>query len=661
MYINKLLYTIIILAMMCSCIKEQKGEVHSYGYEVLDGSINFRIHAPSSQNVFLIIFDDHASSTGKEFLMERLKNGDWYYHLEDAGYGTIYGYRLTGPDNEPNVIVADPYSKAAITQNSWRHIAKSLVVNEDFDWGDDIWMDTKINDLIIYEAHVRDMTIHPSSKSENRGSYLGFVDSIQVGGISHLKSLGVNAVQLLPVWDFANFEIPYRDSAGGFFNDWNPYERNHWGYMPTFFMAPESYYSSSWTDSLNAWNGVQGKAVNEMKTMVKELHKNDISVILDVVVNHVSNYDFHPLKYIDKKMYFHLDENGDFKSQCCGNLLNTDHPKVRQYIIDALKYWMTSYHIDGFRFDQCMLLSAETALLIKNELRSLNPNVIIYGEAWGREEEFSELGWGSFNAHFRDVLKGQLHDRSIKGFLQGDYRPNENIQDIKSLILGSTIGKNSRYINSNHSLNYLEAHDDHTFNDYLKLSSQKSKEYSVIINEEEHLALNENELKMHKLGALLLMTSQGIPFMHQGQEWGNTKVIAKSESPDGNIGKIDRNSYNKDNETNWMDWNEVKINGKLIDYYKDLITIRKTYSEFRNTNIDNIKFQNVSERALSFLLENKICVIINGQVSKDKIFNLPAGRWRLILDHSGHHKLNTRLVKERFKVGNLSGAILIKI
>ena len=366
--IIKFFYTFSLIIMIGSCMQPLKKLGLSYGAFLRPDGIQFRVYAPNSTSVKLVIFNNPADSEGNEFQMNQSDSGDWSYFLQDAEHGTLYGYRLFGPLNDSNIIVADPYSKAAVTQNNWRHVAKSLVVDDSFDWEGDTWKKTHPKDLIIYEAHVRDMTIHESSNTIEKGSYLGFIEKNQKGGIQHLKTMGINAVQFLPLWDFANFEIPYKEPAAGMFNDWNPYERNHWGYMPTFFMAPESYYATDGTDKPNAWNGIEGRAVPEMKEMVKSLHKEGIAVILDIVVNHISNYDWHPLKYIDKSVYFKLDHDGNYLSQCCGNLLNTDHDKVRQYIIESLKHWMTEYHIDGFRFDQAHLLSAETATLIRNDL-----------------------------------------------------------------------------------------------------------------------------------------------------------------------------------------------------------------------------------------------------------------------------------------------------
>ena len=647
--------------MLLACQKKENINILSYGYFLSDKGIEFKIYAPSSEKVFLVIFDNHSSENGKEYKMEKKEEGDWYFYLKDKGIGTIYGYRLIGPNNDKNIIVADPYSKAAITQNNWRHTAKSLVINNDFDWQGDRWMNTKMNDLIIYEAHTRDMTIHSSSATTQKGTYIGFIENNQNGGIEHLKKLGVNALQLLPIWDFANFEIPYNQQADDFYNDWNPYERNHWGYMPTFFMAPESYYSSSWTDVPEAWNGFDGKAIKEMKSMVRELHRNGISVILDVVVNHVSNYDWHPLKYIDRETYFLLNEDGSYQSQCCGNLLDTDHPKVREYILESLKYWMIDYHVDGFRFDQCNLLSKETSKLIVSELKQINPNVIIYGEAWdNRESEFSKIGWGSFNARFRDVLRGELHDTDTKGFLFGSYRPNEDINDLKCILTGSTSWKYPIYNISSHSINFLEVHDNYSFNDYIRFSLNLNKKDDLIINHIDHIELNEVQSKINKLGALILLTSKGVPLIHQGQEWGHSQIIAETDYPDPNIGKMDRNPYNKDNETNWVNWHELDVNNELLEYYKDLITIRRSFSELRDTNNQKIDFISYSNRTLGYFIDDKIAILINGNIKSDFQFELPDGNWKLILDENDFDLNGLKNIQNLIMVEERSGTILIK-
>lgn len=651
----KTFYTISLIIMINSCMQPVTKLGLSYGAFLRPGGIEFKIYAPSSDIVKLVIFEKVDDESGFEYPMEKLKNGDWTYFLKNAPLGTMYGYRLTGPWNDENVIVADPYSKATVTQNNWRHVAKSLVIDAAFDWEGDTWTNIHPRDLIIYEAHVRDMTVHKSSNATAKGSYLGFIEKDQNGGIEHLKSLGVNAVQFLPLWDFANFEIPYRQDADGMYNDWNPYERNHWGYMPTFFMAPESYYATDGTNEPLAWNGTDGRAISEMKSMVKSLHQEGMAVILDVVVNHISNYDWHPLKYIDKTVYFKLDEQGDFLSQCCGNLLASDHQPVRDYIIESLKYWMMDYHIDGFRFDQAHLLSVETARFIIDELTKINPNVIIYGEAWDeKEKEFSEMGWGSFNARFRDVLRGDLHNYNEKGFLFGKFRNSETLENLQSLILGTP----NIYQSPAHAVNFLEVHDDYCFNDYLRLSSGKNSKADIIDDHMQHIELDDDLLRKNKLGALILLTSQGIPIIHQGQDWAHSQIIAETDAHDPNVGKMDRNPYNKDNETNWVNWLEKEQNKGLADYYSGLIDLRRTHTEFRHATKKDFKFQGLADHALGYVIRDRIAVYINGENSTAVETDLPEGKWQLIVDNEKVNLNGIRQVSGKISIPPTSGMVL---
>jgi len=622
-----------IIFFFSSCRDSTINNTLTYGAFVKKHGIEFRLFAPSSDQVDLIIFKNVEDSIGFAYEMKNVGKGDWKIFVENLGVGTMYGYRLKGPHNDNRVIIADPYSKAAITQNTWRHIAKTLVIDRAFDWEGDTWQNVNLTDLVIYEAHLRDMTRHPSSGVKSLGTYKGFVEDNQKGGLAHLKNLGINAVQFLPLWDYANVEIPYKKEVVGMFNDWNPYERNHWGYMPTFFMAPESYYASDGSREDRQWNGKDGRAVNELKTLVKELHKNNISVILDVVINHVSNYDWHPLKFIDKEVYFKLDKNGDYISQCCGNLLDTENKYVRQYIIESLKYWMIEYHIDGFRFDQAHLLSIETAKLISDELKNVNPGVIIYGEAWdNRSREFSEINWGSFNAHFRDVLRGDLHNYNEKGLLFSSYRPNENKKDLKLIISGTPFNEGGMYKSPSHSINFLEVHDDYCFSDFLRLSSGENNKNDIILDKLNHISLSPKLMKMNKLGAFILFTSQGVPLIHQGQEWGHSQIIAQSNVVDVNVSKMDSNPYNKDNETNWVNWDELNQNEDLVSFYKRLIKIRKQNTFFRKINYEEVEFFDLNNRfALGYSFDKKMIAFINGDNKNNIEASLPDGIWDLLI------------------------------
>ncbi|MDZ7342429.1 MAG: alpha-amylase family glycosyl hydrolase, partial [candidate division KSB1 bacterium] len=305
------------------------------GATMAAGNTIFRLFAPNATGVTLVTFATHDSPTGKEFPMQKDPDGVWEYSLPGEQYGLYYGYRIHGRNDrasmfDPKVIVADPYARAVVTRNDYQHAARSLIVSDAYDWEGDTWMNTPIQDLIIYEMHVRDMTIHPSAGVEHAGTYLGLCETGRIGGLDYLLDLGINAVELLPCQEFANIEPPYNDSSAAKINSWNPYARNHWGYMTSYFFAPESYYATDGNLAPGGYCGIQGRQVTEFKDMVKALHRKGIAVIMDVVYNHVSDYDLNPFKYIDKKYYFRLDSVGRFLSYSgCGNDFMTERPMVR--------------------------------------------------------------------------------------------------------------------------------------------------------------------------------------------------------------------------------------------------------------------------------------------------------------------------------------------
>jgi len=632
----------------------------SYGAFVTKNAIIFKIHAPRSTTVHLVIFNLPEDETGVEYEMTKEDNGDFTFELNDAGVGTIYGFRLEGPLNDPDLIIADPYSKAAITQNSMCHVAKSLVIDDTYDWGDDTWIQIDPRDLVIYEMHVRDMTTHPTSTANQKGTYAGLAEAGQNGGIEHIKAMGVNAVQILPIQDFANFEEPFKNNKTPLSNDSNTYERNHWGYMTTFFFAPESYYASDGTDTPGNWNGKDGRAVNEIKDMVKAFHEAGIAVIMDVVYNHVSNYDWQPLKYIDREMYFRLEKDGDYITHSgCGNDTRSEHPKMRQLILESIKYWMTEYHIDGFRFDLGNLIDAETRQLIIDELKSINPHVILLAEPWGNgydPDGFSDMGWATFNDQFRDGLKGGISDVAEKGFLFGQYCDQNFLQ---CLVMGSLREYNGQYIKSAHSVNYLECHDDYTFGDRLRITGGFVDKDEKITNTEKNALVQDKLLAMNKLGALFLFTSQGITFIHEGQEWARSKVVSETTVPDEHVGKIDHNSYEKDNETNWLNWNEREMNRELVDYYKGLIELRKQYSEFRHSKPEDFEFMDVGEKvAVAYILKDRFVVILNGENEDTLELDKPAGQWNILADEKLVNLENQQLVSNKIIVPPSSGIVL---
>ncbi len=642
-----------------------KSSILSYGAFVEGNQTTFKIHAPRSTEVYLVIFKKPEDELGKEYPMVKNDFGDWTITRSDVDFGALYGYRLSGPVNDPNIIIADPYSKATVTNNSHQHIAKSLIINEDYDWNGDQWVSIAPEDLIIYEMHIRDMTAHHSSEAYQKGTYLGLTDETQRGGIPHLIEMGINAVQIMPLQDFANVEVPFQDKNQSINNDWNPYAINHWGYMTSFFFAPESYYATDGTNKPLSWNGTDGRAVHELKDMVKAFHNKNITVIMDVVYNHVSQYDYNPLKYIDRDLYFRFDEKGNWSAKSgCGNDCKTESPVMRNLILESLKYWMTKYHVDGFRFDLGQLIDANTRDLIISELRTINPNVIILAEPWGGGYDpvgFSDQGWASFNDQFRDGLKGSVFDIKDKGFLFGKLRKGDDQKFLRRLATGSLREYGGQYISSDHSVNYLESHDDLTFGDRLRITGGFNEKHEIINDPISHAKVDGDLLAMNKLGALYLFTSQGIVFMHQGQEWARSKVIANTDAPDEFEGQIDHNSYEKDNETNWLNWNEKGLNSDLVDYYKGLIQLRKKYPSLRKSNPEDFKFFDFGKQiAVGYIVKEKMAIIMNGSKTDNVSTTLPIGNWRMIVDGDSVQLDSHKIMSGEINIAPISGMVLVR-
>jgi len=378
----------------------------------------FRLFAPNPVKVELVVFKNVEDTTGEVYLMLKDSQGVWESEIHEDLSGKFYSFLVYHDEHieenkKPNYSV-DPYAKAVATYTDYFNPRKAIVYNENYDWENDEWIKRDWRDLIIYETHVRDLTAHPSANSNYPGTYQGLIEKGNIGGIDYIKSLGVNAIELLPVQEFGYIEIPYNDSLNGRFNTWNPYERNHWGYMTSNYFAPAAYYAENiGTLKRGIWIGKSGDQVNKLKDLVKAFHKENIAVIMDVVYNHLSEYEIANLKEIDKEYYFRLDDNGNFIAQSyCGNDVKTERPMVRKLIIDSILYWMKEYHIDGFRFDLGKLIDWQTIEAIIYEARKINPNVVFVCEPWG-DSGIGEVGMIKSEME----LKEKIHTMVWVGFL----------------------------------------------------------------------------------------------------------------------------------------------------------------------------------------------------------------------------------------------------
>lgn len=630
------------------------------GSFVEEGKTYFRLFTPNAEKVSLLIFEKVDEENGKEYEMTRDESAVWEASIEGELYGKFYGFIVKHKDKDA-VLCLDPYAKAVASYNTYFTPRKSIIVKEDsYDWQNDNWIQRDWRDIIVYEMHVRDMTEHNSSGAKHRGTYQGLIEKGKTGGIDYLKNLGVNTIELLPSQEFANIEIPFKDSLRSKFNTWNPYERNHWGYMTAAFFAPESYYSENVREiEKNKWSGADAKAVTDFKDMVKAFHKENIAVIMDVVYNHLSEYEFGNLKEIDREYYFRLNPDGSYCAVSgCGNDLRTEAPMLRRLIVESVLYWMKEYHVDGFRFDLGKLLDWQTIETIIYEAKKINPDVVFVCEPWGGgydPQGFSLRGWGAWNDQIRNGIKGE-NPVNGHGWIFGTWYGNNSPQRIKSYVNGTLIKDSlGLFQKPDHSVNYLEAHDGYTFGDFIRIGLGDLKPDEVIKDVDVNAKLTPAQLKLNKLGALFLFTSRGITMIHSGQEFARSKVIPLTNQNDPHRGMIDHNTYDKDNEVNYINYNHAKQNQDLLDYYKGLIELRKSYKSFRRAEYDDVKFISVkdNEFALGYELnyeDENFVLLFNAHPLNEVVCELPKGKWEVLVNHD---KAGTK------SIGTVSGIITI--
>lgn len=635
----------------------------------------FSLFAPEAQDVLLFIFQELESDESQQFLLNQTKKDFWDITIENNLEGLFYSYKIVPKNFDGQIsdlpMLLDPYAKCVCTFTTYKNPRMAKILNKPYKWKNNDFVPPEAEDLIIYETHLRDLTIHPSSNTSSKGTYKGFIDPKSIGGLNYIKSLGVNAVEFLPLMEYGYLELPFNKKCGSITNTWNRYERNHWGYMTANFFSPAAYYTIS-NNSIpkNKWIGNSGKQVNDFKSVVDELHQNNIAVIMDVVYNHLSEYETGNLKEIARNYYLRTDEKGYLLSDSyCGNDLKTENYYVRKLVLDSLKFWMTEYKIDGFRFDLGNIIDDGTLQLIVKETRALNPNVILIAEPWGggyAPTKFSDFGYASWNDRYRNGVKGENPEYGL-GWLFGKWYSNNNKHSIENFIKGTTIdGHNGLFNEHYHSVNYLESHDGYTLGDFIRIAIDDTLPNEQISDIDEHIKVTPSQLKFNKLAAMFLFVSKGITMIHSGQEFARSKVIFRdSKINDPNQGKLDHNSYEKDNPTNWINFEHSKANKELVNYYKGLINFRKKYSLIRSAEHHSYTFYDIMYTNLAFAFkvednEDEIFVALNADTTLTAHFDLPNGDWNIIADPIRAGIKNIGSVSKTLSVPPTSGFILVK-
>lgn len=639
-----------------------------FGCSVYEDSSIFKLFAPRALKVQLEITSQPFAEPDTIIFLQADGQMVWKTTVPFNMTGKYYGYRVYGPQGtdeqfDPSILLPDPYSPAIVSRNEFHHRSMTYMVDETFNWENDTPLKYDYRDLIICEAHIRDITADLSSGLPDslRGTYMGLCAGGYNGGLDYFTKMGYNAVELLPSQEYGNIEIPYQVDVEGVTNAWNPYAYNHWGYMTSNFFAPESYYAVGGDMTPGGISGSGGRAVHEFKQMVKEFHRNGIAVIMDVVYNHVSQYDYNPLKYIDKKYYFQLDNNGNYLGYSgCGNDFNTSRPMARKLIIDSLKKWVSDYHVDGFRFDIAAMIDWETIDAIREELTAVNPHIILIAEPWGGggywPEKFSEHNYAAWNDMFRNGVKGP-NPENEKGLLFGNKWKNTYFEQ---MMLGCPVSMGGLFQNASHSVNYLESHDDYTLGDFIRIASGAVKPDAVITDILANNRLDVWQIDYNALAAMTLLVTQGPIMIAEGQEYGRSKVIAPASAPDKNIGRIDHNSYEKDNKTNWIDYDLREDNRVLVDFYRTLINFRKKYDALRYAPAEDYRFF-AGDVDLSYGFElkdkrGKIIALFNYNQVEPAKFEIPKGEYHEMI------WTNEGIIVEKGKavLPPVSGILLVK-
>ena len=580
--------------------------------------------------------------------MTRASNGVWSVTINEDLAGKYYLYQVTLPalaDGKPAIeLVDDPYARGC-SANAGRTLIYDAAKTNPDGWEQDRFVSLSNNvDAVLYEVHVRDFSISTNSGTspERRGKFLGMVEPGTRNpagartGIDHLKELGVTHVHLLPVFEYAGGDE--RQKA-------DEYTWYDWGYDPVLYNTPEGSYASNPDGTARQ---------REFKRMVQAFHRQHIGVIVDVVFNHTAATGSGPASIFDKVYpgyYYRKDASGQYANATgCGNEFASERPMARKFIVDSIKYWLNEYHVDGFRFDLMGILDRETMLEVYREAKRINPNVIIYGEGWDMERvlpakmmmtqaNVQDTGIAAFNDGLRDNIKGDCGSKSAQGFVQGAGPQYGGLERFKLNIMGQSTGrdpaKNIAVASPNESINYASVHDDPCLWDKLQLSAPDVPE---------NLRIN-----MDKLAAGIVLTSQGVPFIHAGDEFLRSKNLVS-------------NSYNdNDPRVNPINWNLKTQHPEVFDFYRGLIALRKAHPAFRMTDKAAVAAAldfatNMPENLVAYVIRDhangdswkNILVIYNGSAQSREV--AVKGDWSIVANdrQAGVEQLQT--VKDKIQV-----------
>ena len=559
------------------------GLYESNGATAIPGGVNFTIHSHGATGIELLLFHEGEKEPFAELPFP------WHYRIGDV-YSMIvfklniedfeYAYRVHGPyDPKKGLIydagkyVLDPYAKAVTGQREWgvkqgrEKAYKARVVRDDFDWGSMVPPLIPMEDLIIYELHVRGFTRHESSGVARPGTFAGLREKLP-----YLIKLGINAVELMPIFEFDELQ-DYREVNGRTLY-------NYWGYSTVAFFAPNTSYAS-----VAEYN----REGTELKELIQDFKSHGIEVYLDVVFNHTAEGDergpYFSFKGLDNNIYYMLTPDGKYYNfSGCGNTVNCNHPVVRQMILDCLRYWVTTYRVDGFRFDLASILGrnedsspmSDPPLLQALAFDPILADVKLIAEAWDAGGLYQV---GSFPSWNRWAEWNGLYRDDLRRFLRGE----EGCAHAAALRMAGSVDLYASQGRENASINFLTCHDGFTLWDLFSYEQKHNQRNGWnntdgandnhswncgVEGETDDPEINALRRRMCRNAFALLMCSRGIPMFLAGDEFCNTQF--------GN-----NNAYCQDNITSWLDWELLKKNNDLFRFFQSMIRFRKDHRILR--------------------------------------------------------------------------------
>lgn len=582
---------------------------------------SFCVYAPTAESVVLNLYEDGLQGEAyKRVEMKPAESGTYKITVSGDLHKKYYTYtaKVNGKERE----AVDPYARA-VGANGVRGMVVDLsttnpegFVNEE--------RPKKINtpDAVLYELHIRDFSIDESSGMKYKGKYKAFTEEGTVNadnlktGVAHIKELGVTHVHLMPTFDYGSVDETKLETP-----------QYNWGYDPVNYNVPEGSYS---TDPFHG-----EVRIREFKEMVQALHKNGICVVMDVVYNHVFDAEEFCYQKIVPNYFFRMNGDKFSDASACGNETASNHLMVRKFMIDSLKYWAEEYHIDGFRFDLMAIHDITTMNEIRKALNEVDENILIYGEGWAADESllpekeralkkytYRMPGIAAFSDDIRDAIKGSVFEELEKGFVSGE----PDLEELIQFGVTGAVGHSQLYQNNTvhkqeipkpwaaspaQCVNYTSCHDNYTLWDKLAVSNKgKTAE----------------ELKaMNHLAIAIILTSQGIPFIHAGEE------ILRSKPDETKEFGYEDNSFKSSDKINSIKWSHKKENLDSFAYYQGLIAFRKENKALRLQTKEeveqSIEFLPILPGVVSYTIkyqEEELFIAYNA-TEKEVTLELPEG------------------------------------